>query len=76
MQTSTAPSGGLLLSGSGGASAERHVMRRNIAAEGATGSQTSVDRSGIANSSAGQAGLSMKKDEPVAPAPAETPPAK
>jgi hypothetical protein len=75
VQTSTRPSGGLLLNGSGGASAEQHVMRRNIAADGAAGSQTSANRSGIANSAYGQAGLSMKKDEPVAPAPAETPPA-
>ena len=76
VQTGTQPSGGLLLNGSGGASAEQRVMRHTIAADGAAGSQTSADRSGIANSANGAAGLSMKKDAPVAPAPAETPPAK
>ena len=76
VQTSAQPSGGLLLNGSGGASTEQRIMRRNIAADGAAGSQTSANRSGIANSSYGEAGLSMRKDPPVAPAPAETPPAK
>lgn len=75
-QANTQPSGGLLLNGAGGASAERHAMGRTIAADGVAGSQTSADRSGLANSAYGQGRVSMKKDEPAAPpAPAETPPA-
>jgi hypothetical protein len=73
VQTSAQPGGGLLLNGSGAGSAEQHVMRHTVAADGAAGSQTSANRSGIANSSSGAAGQSMTKDKPVAPAAAETP---
>src|SRR5881394_3174265 len=72
-QASIQPSGGAQLSGSGGAGAEQHAMGRNVKAEGAAGSQTSADRSGLANSSDGQVGLSVNKDEPAS---SETPPAK
>jgi len=76
VQTSAQPGGGLLLNGSGAASADQHVMRRTVAADGAAGSQTSIDRSGIANSNYGEAGLSMKKDAPVAPTTSEATPSK
>ncbi len=76
VQTSAQPSSGLLVNGSGEGSAEQHVMRRTVAAEGAAASQTSANRSWIANSTYGDAGVSMKKDKPVTPASAETPPAK
>ncbi|MEO8465288.1 MAG: hypothetical protein ABI640_08095 [Gammaproteobacteria bacterium] len=74
--TSAQPSNGLALNGSGEASAEQRVMRRTVAADGAAASQTSVNRSGIANSADGEAGLSMKKDGPMTKTPAETTPAK
>jgi hypothetical protein len=67
----TQPSG-LLLNGSGSASAEKHAMGRTVSAQGSGDSTTSADRSGLFNSTNGQAGASVKKDEP---APAQTPPA-
>jgi len=75
-QPSTTPPatqpGGLLLNGSGSASAEKHAMGRTVSAQGSGDSTTSADRSGLFNNSNGQAGASVKKDEP---APAATPPA-
>src|SRR6185369_3008351 len=68
----TQPAGGLLLNGSGSASAEKHVMGRTVNANGNGESTTSADRSGLFNSTSGKAGASVKKDEP---APAATPPA-
>jgi hypothetical protein len=64
--------GGLLLNGSGSAAAEKHVAGRTVSGHGGADSQTGVDRTGLWNNSNGDAGLSMKKDEP---APAQTPPA-
>jgi hypothetical protein len=64
--------GGLLLNGSGSASAEKHLAGRTVSGHGGADSQTGLDRSGLWNNSSGDAGLSMKKDEP---APAQTPPA-
>jgi len=71
-QSNTQPAGGLLLNGSGSASAEKHAMGRTVSANGSGESSTSADRSGLFNSTNGQAGASIKKDEP---APTATPPA-
>jgi hypothetical protein len=62
--------GGLLLNGSGSASAEKHAMGHTVSAQGSGDSTTSADRSGLFNGTSGQAGASVKKDEP---APAQTP---
>lgn len=70
-QPGAAPSG-VLLNGSGSAGAEKHAMGRTVSAQGSGDSTTGLDRSGLFNSTNGQAGASMKKDEP---APAQTPPA-
>jgi hypothetical protein len=64
-QVSTLPSGELLVNGSSGASTEQHVAGRRMVARGAAGSQTSADRSGLTSNAYGQAGVSIKTDEPV-----------
>jgi len=63
----TAQPGGLLLNGAGSAGAEKHVAGRTVTGHGGAASQTGVDRSGLWNNSNGDAGISMKKDEPAAP---------
>jgi hypothetical protein len=61
---SAQPTGNAVLSGSGEASTQQHVMRHTITADGAATSQASANRSGIASGAYGQTNLSVKKDEP------------
>lgn len=71
--TNTAPNGGVFVDGAGEARAEQRAMGRNVAVDGAAGSQTSADRSGFASSGYGEAGLSMTKQQPAAPEPTPAP---
>lgn len=76
VQADTGSNGGLFVNGAGEARTEQRAMGRSIAAEGVAGSQTSADRSGLASSGYGEAGLSMNKPQPAAPAsePTSAPP--
>jgi len=66
------PPSDLLLNGAGSAGVEKQALGRTVSAQGSGDSSTSADRSGLFNSTSGQAGASVKKDEP---APAQTAPA-
>jgi len=57
------------LSLGGGASAEKHVFGRQASAGGSGQSATRVDDSGVLNSSSGQAGASVQKEQASQPAP-------
>jgi hypothetical protein len=68
----TQPAGGLLLGGSGSASAEKKAMGRTISADGGGDSMLGVDRNGVQHSHNSRANVSAKKDQPAA-APAAEP---
>lgn len=70
VQADTGSNGSLFVNGAGEARTEQRAMGRSIAAEGVAGSQTSADRSGLASSGYGEAGLSMNKPQPAEPTPA------
>jgi hypothetical protein len=72
-QADTGSNGGLFANGAGEARTEQRAMGRSIAAEGAAGSQMSADRSGLASSGYGEAGLSMNKPQHAAPEPTPAP---
>jgi len=60
------------LSLGGGANAEKHAFGRRAAAGGSGQSATHVDDSGVLNSSGGQAGVSVQKEQPEQPVAAES----
>lgn len=64
-QTSVQPNGGVLLNGSGAAGTEQRAMGRSVSAQSAAGIDASGDRSGLSGNANGQAGVSLKKDEPA-----------
>jgi hypothetical protein len=61
VQADTASNGGLFANSDGEARTEQRAMGRSVAVEGATGTQTSGDRSELASSAHGEAGVSVQK---------------
>jgi hypothetical protein len=61
-QASAASNSGVLVNGASEAQVEKRALGRSVTAEGAAASQTSADRSKIATSTYGEAGVSVQKE--------------